>query len=99
MPSWTNLGSLGAVSGNTSTIGDDGAKRGDNAHVLSADIKEMTRDQLEARFSELMLANQAALERENDLANRLSAAIDEANVAGAERSFWVGRVARGAGTF
>ena len=67
--------------------------------MLSTDIKEMTRDQLEARFSELMLANQAALERENDLANRLSAAIDEANVAGAERSFWVGRVARGAGTF
>ena len=55
--------------------------------MLSTDIKEMTRDQLEARFSKLMLVNQAALEQENDLANRLSAAVDEANVAGAERSF------------
>ena len=40
------------------------------AHVFPEDIKEMTREQLQARFAELMAVNQAAIESDKDLTQR-----------------------------
>ena len=37
------------------------------AHVLPEDIKAMTREQVQARFAELMAVNQAAMRRAKDL--------------------------------
>ena len=60
----------------TKPIGDAAATTVNNplpssgAHVLPEDIKEMTREQLQASFAELMAVNQAAIERDKDLTQR-----------------------------